>query len=208
MPLFYEEQPFRQLRLRILTAIPPVVMTLLAIWQVGLGHRLGKEPMSNGSLIGWSVFLWIVYLRLITVKLVTELRPGELRVRMRGLWRSHSIPLSDIKSVNAITFDAARDWGGYGIRSTRRGTAYLAGGDHGAELEMKNGSVVLIGSRRSGELALAIAKQDWQTKAEAPAPQSSIAATKTGPTGASSADQGVRPTNCRGPQRNWCIVVH
>ena len=61
-PLFYEEQPFRQLRLRILTAIPPVVMTLLAIWQVGLGHRWGKQPMSNGSVIGWAVFLWLIYL--------------------------------------------------------------------------------------------------------------------------------------------------
>jgi hypothetical protein len=153
MPLFHEEQPFRQLRLRILTAIPSVVMTLLAVWQVGLGQHLGKEPMSDGSLIGWAIFLWLVYLRLVTVKLVTELRQGELRVRMRGLWRSHRIPLSDVKSVQASTFDAARDWGGYGIRSTRRGTAYLAGGDQGVELEMKNGAVVLIGSRRSSELA-------------------------------------------------------
>jgi hypothetical protein len=156
MPLFYEEQPFRQLRLRILTAIPPVVMTLLAVWQVGLRHQLGKEPMSDGSLIGWSIFLWIVYLRLITVKLVTELRPGELRVRMRGLWRSHRIPLGNVKSVNTVTFDAARDWGGYGIRSTLRGTAYIAGGDQGVELEMTNGAVVLIGSRRSTELAQAL----------------------------------------------------
>jgi hypothetical protein len=160
MPLFYEQQPFRQLRLRILTAIPPVGMTLLAVWQVGLGRRLGKEPMSDGSLIGWAIFLWIVYLRLITVKLVTELQPGELRVRMRGLWRSHRIPLSNVRSANAITFDAARDWGGYGIRSTRRGTAYLAGGDQGVELEMTNGAVVLIGSRRASELASAITKEN------------------------------------------------
>jgi hypothetical protein len=34
--------------------------------------------------------------------------------------------------------------------------------------------------------------ESWQ--AEAPAPLSSIAATKTGPTGASAADRGVRPT--------------
>jgi len=157
-PLFYEEQPFRQLRLRILTAIPPAVMTLLAIWQVGLGHRWGNESMSNGSVIGWSIFLWIVYLRLITVKLVTELRPGELRVRMRGLWRSYRIPLSGMKSAAAVTFDARRDWGGYGIRSTSRGTAYLAGGAQGVELEMANGGVVVIGSRRSDELARAIVK--------------------------------------------------
>ena len=158
-PLFYEEQPFQQLRLRILTAIPPVVMTLLAIWQVELGHRWGSQPMSNASVIGWAVFLWLIYLRLITVKLVTELRPGELRVRMRGLRRSYRIPLNKVKSADAVTFDVARDWGGYGIRSTRRGTAYLAGGGQGVELEMMSGGVVLIGSHRSGELARGIAKE-------------------------------------------------
>jgi len=35
-PLFHEEQSLRQLRLLILTAIPPLVILLLAIWQVGL----------------------------------------------------------------------------------------------------------------------------------------------------------------------------
>lgn len=158
-PLFYEEQSFRQLRLRILTAIPPVVMTWLAIWQAGLGHRWGNQPMSNASVIGWAVFLWLVYLRLITVKLVTELRPGELRVRMRGLRRSYRIPLNKVKSADAVNFDAVRDWGGYGVRSTRRGTAYLAGGGQGVELEMMSGGVVLVGSRRSGELAREIAKE-------------------------------------------------
>src|SRR5580658_10003007 len=40
-----------------------------------------------------------------------------------------------------------------------------------------------------------------------PAPQSSIAATKTGPTGASAADQGVRPTNRRRLRRFSGLVV-
>ena len=114
--------------------------------------------MSNAGVIGWAIFLWVVYLRLITVKLVTELKPGELRVAMRGLWRSYSVALSKVKSAQAVTFDAVRDWGGYGIRSTRRGTAYIAGGSEGVELEMVSGGVVLIGSRRSGELAEAIAR--------------------------------------------------
>jgi hypothetical protein len=159
-PLFYEEQPFRQSRLRILTAIPPVVLTALAIWQVGFGHRWGKQPMSNAGIIGWSVFLWIVYLRLISIKLVTEVRAGEVRVKMRGLWRSYRIPLSKVKLAQAVTFDAVRDWGGYGIRSMRQGTAYIAGGgNQGVELQMVSGTVVLIGSRRAGELAATISEE-------------------------------------------------
>src|ERR1035441_6615534 len=44
-------------------------------------------------------------------------------------------------------------------------------------------------------------------RAGLPAPQSSIAATKTGPTWASAADQGVRPTNRRRLQRVSGLVV-
>ena len=158
-PLFYEEQKFRQTRLLILTAIPPIMMTLLAIWQAGLGHKWGKQPMSNGSVIGWSIFLWLIYLRLITVKLVTELRPGEIAITMRGLWRSARIALKGVRSARVVTFDPVADWGGYGMRSNQRGRAYIAGGTEAVELQMTGGSIVLIGSQRPRELARAIAQE-------------------------------------------------
>ena len=85
--LFYEEQTFRQRRIRVLLAVPPSLLLLLVIWQAVLGHPWGKRPMSNASLIGWTIFLWLVYLRLVRIRLVTELRPSELQVSMRGLWR-------------------------------------------------------------------------------------------------------------------------
>jgi len=157
-PLFYEEQSFRQTRLRILTAIPPVALTLGAIWQVALGHRWGKQPMSDTGLIVWSIFLWLVYLRLMMVKLITEIRPGELRVRMRGLFRRIRIPLDKVKSAAAVTFDPVRDWGGFGFRRTKKGTAYLAGGGEGVELRTTSGALVLIGSRRAAEFVAAIAQ--------------------------------------------------
>ena len=154
--LFYEAQTFRQRRLRLLLAIPPTIATLLMIWQVILGHHWGKRPMSNASLIGWTIFLWLVYLRLILVRLVTELRPNELLVSMRGLWRTRRVPLADIKSVEVVTFDPVRDYGGYGIRITRKGTAYIAGGHQGVRLELSKGTPIVIGSERSQDLADAL----------------------------------------------------
>ena len=155
-PLFQEEQSLRQPRLLILTAIPPVAMLLLAVWQVGLGHPWGKQPMSNTGIVGWTIFLWLIYFRLITIKLVTEVRPRELSVAMRGLWRSYRISLDAAQSVRAVTFDPVGDWGGYGVRSTTRGKAYIARGNQGVELELKKGGVVLLGSQRPDELARAL----------------------------------------------------
>lgn len=155
-PPFHEQQSFRQRRVRILLAIPPGAMLLLMVWQVVLGHSWGTTPMSNASVMGWTVFLWLVYLRLVTVRLVTHVSSGELTVGMRGLWRESHIPLSEIKSAKAVTYDATRDYGGYGIRPTRRVKAYIAGGNRGVRLELVKGGAVLIGSARPEELLAAI----------------------------------------------------
>jgi hypothetical protein len=144
------------MRLRILLAIPPVLMLVLVIWQVVLGHPWGRQPMSNASVIGWTVFLWLVYLRLVTVRLVTDVRPAEVSIAMRGLWRERRIPLSEIKSAKTITYDPVRDYGGLGIRTTPRGKAYIAGGNRGVRLELVKGGAILVGSARPEALELAI----------------------------------------------------
>lgn len=154
--IFHEEQKFRLKRQRVLLAIPPVSMTLLVIWQVILGHPWGKQPLSNNSVIGWTIFLWLVYLRLVTVRLVTEVREGDLAVAMRGLWRARRIPLREVKSAKTVRYDPERDYGGYGIRTMRSGTAYIAGGNGGVRLELAKGNTVLIGSERPEELLSAI----------------------------------------------------
>lgn len=112
--------------------------------------------MSNGDVIGWTVFLWLIYLRLITVRLVTEVRKGELIVRMRGLWRLRRIPLDRIQSVATITHDIARDYGGYGIRSIRDGKAYVAAGGRGVRVTLDKGEKLVVGSQRPDELAAAL----------------------------------------------------
>jgi hypothetical protein len=125
----------------------------LLIWQVLLGHPWGKHPMSNGDVIGWTVFVWLIYFRLITVRLVTEVRRGELIIRMRGLWRLRRVPLDHIQSVETITHNIARDYGGYGFRSIQGGKAYVANGDRGLRVTLTGGEKVVVGSQRPGELA-------------------------------------------------------
>jgi hypothetical protein len=150
---FYEKQGLPLRRIAIALLVPPCIMLGLLIWQVVLGHPWGKSPMSNGNVIGWTVFLWLIYLRLITVRLVTEVRDGTLVVAMRGLWRSRRIPLADIQSADTVTFDPERDYGGYGIRSNREGKAYIASGHQGVRLKLANGATFVVGSQRSDELA-------------------------------------------------------
>lgn len=149
--LFYERQSFRPRRVRILTAIVPAAMLALTIIQIAWGRHWGQQ--SNGSMIGWTIFLWLVYWRLMMVKLVTEVRPGQLRVKMSGLWRSRKIPLNDITSAAVVRFDPVRDWGGYGIRVSGRGRAFLSGGTEGVEVRTRTRGLFLVSSGRAAELA-------------------------------------------------------
>lgn len=154
---FKEVQRLPLRRTAVALAIPPCGMLSLLVWQVLLGHPWGKQPISNASVVGWTVFLWLIYFRLITVRLVTEVRDGELLVALRGLWRSRRVLLSDIQSVEIVTFEPERDFGGYGIRTTRQGSAYIAGGTRGVRLRLANGATLVIGSQSPDELAAALA---------------------------------------------------
>ena len=122
------------------------------IWQVVLGHPWGKQPISNGNVIGWTIFLWAIFFRLITVRLVTEVCGGELVISLRGFWRSRRILLNEIRSAEIISYDPVRDYGGYGIRTGRFGKAYIAAGTRGVRIKLANGATVVLGSQRPEEL--------------------------------------------------------
>ena len=153
---FRESQGFRQWRLRISLAIPPLVLCLICVWQVALGHPLGKQPMSNGGLIGLTVFLWLVYLRLVTVRLVTEVREREIVIRLPGLIRKVRIPIPEIQSAATAVCNPLREFGGYGFRKGRVGKGYLASGNRGVRLELKDKTRAFLGSQKPEALLSAI----------------------------------------------------
>lgn len=150
---FHEVQRLPLKRTAVALAVPPAAMTLILVWQVILGHTWAKYAVSNANIVGWTVFLWLVYIRLLTVRLVTDVQNRELIIRLRGLWRKRRIPASDIAEVEVAAFDPERDFGGYGIRPIRGGTAYLSSGGQGVRVRLKKGSMVVISSQRPERLA-------------------------------------------------------
>jgi hypothetical protein len=155
-PVFREEQGFKEARVRSVLATAPVIFLALVVWQVVLGHPVRWLPFSNSRLIGWTIFIWLIYFRLITVKLVTEVWPDELSISMRGLWRERRIPLAQIEAIETTTFNAAQDFGGYGIRTIGPKKAYVASGNRGVSIQLNRGRTVVVGSKRPDDLARTI----------------------------------------------------
>jgi hypothetical protein len=160
--LFSEAQPLRQWHARVVLAFPPAALVFIACRQILWHKPWGSPPLSNGGLVFLTVFLLAVYFRLITVKLVTELRADEIDVGLRGLWKRRRIPLAAVRSVKAVTFDPVAEFGGYGIRSGRGATAYIASGNRAVELLLEGGRKVLIGSQDPELLAARIRDRQVQ----------------------------------------------
>ncbi|MGZ7167683.1 MAG: hypothetical protein ACXVIP_04695, partial [Halobacteriota archaeon] len=70
---------------------------------------------------------------------------------------SRTIPLSDIVTYEARQYRPVLEYGGWGIRfGTRRKRAYTMSGNRGVELELIDGTRLLMGSQRPDELVSAI----------------------------------------------------
>ena len=151
--LFREVQSFRLGYAKIALAIPPAALTIITCRQLIWNHPWGNPPTTNGDLLFLTALLLFVYLRLITVRLVTELRPGQLSVAMKGLWRRTHVSIADIRVAAPVEYDPVTEYRGYGVRSGPRGEAYIASGREAVQLVLLDGRKLLIGSQRPQELA-------------------------------------------------------
>ena len=160
---FHEEQQFRQRWLWMLLLAMTVGVSALYLYglytQLVLGQPWGDRPMSDTGLV-LSAVLTIgitggITLLFIKLKLTTTVDADGVHVRFFPLTRRH-IPFRNIISSRARTYRPIREFGGWGIRCSRKGRAYNVSGDRGVQLELREGKPLLIGSQKAEQLADAI----------------------------------------------------
>jgi hypothetical protein len=162
---FHEEQQFRQPWVWLLLLVIALWLTVMfadgIYTQLYLGQAWGDRPMSDTALVVSAAFslsitagLALLFYRL---KLTTEVGPDGIDIRFFPLTRRR-IYFDSISSCKARTYRPIREYGGWGIRFSRKGKAYNVSGNRGVQLEFKQGRPLLIGSQRADELAEAINK--------------------------------------------------
>jgi hypothetical protein len=156
---FHEEQRFRQFWIWILILGVAALQWWGWIQQILLGQPFGDNPAPDWMVwLLWALFgiglpLSFVYLRLV------------IEVDDQGVWLRY-VPLTqrvirfdEIDRCEATDYQPLRQYGGWGIRGLGSNRAYNVSGSQGVRLHLRDGSVVVIGSQRSQELALAIDAQ-------------------------------------------------
>jgi hypothetical protein len=153
---FREEQAFRKLWIWLLIGGIAALQWWGFIQQILLGQPWGDNPSPDWMMVlFWLVFgigfpIFFLYLRLIVT--VTD---QAIEIYFRPLTR-RTIPFAEIAKVEARTYAALGEFGGWGIRGLGSKRAYNVSGNQGVELILTDGRKVMIGSQQADKLALAI----------------------------------------------------
>jgi hypothetical protein len=149
MVSFREEQRFEWFW-TVVWLIPVVIV----------GYGLYRQAVSAILLWPPLVVTAVVAVWMNQSKLITEVRTEGLWIHFVLLWPERTIPWSDIRSVEALTYRPIKDFGGWGVRwATARGIVYNARGKRGVRMVLASGERVLVGSQRADELARAIGER-------------------------------------------------
>lgn len=127
--------------------------------QIILGRPWGNNPAPDWMMwliwltigIGLPLFFWLL-------RLIITVRADGVFIHFYPLHR-RLIPCAEIAQVVPRTYNPIGEFGGWGIRglSTKsRKMAYNISGREGVELVLVDGRIVLLGSQKAQELALAI----------------------------------------------------
>ena len=159
-PVFREEQRFRQTWVLVIVLGVGGLVWWTFIRQIWLGQPVGQNP--GPDWLAW--LLWVLFgLALpyffLQSRLILEVTDQSIAIRFYPLTR-RVIALSDIRSVEVRTYNAIKEYGGWGIKGwTGKNVAYNVSGNSGVQLTLRDERKVMLGSQKPQELMAAIEAQ-------------------------------------------------
>lgn len=135
------------------------VATFLYIsYSLGLFNKVVVVQSSLRYLIFVLFALWAVFpIMTIIARLSTAARGDGLFIRYFPFhFKEKRIPLENAASVEVVTYNAWKDFGGWGEKRRAKSKCLTVSGNIGVKIKYQDGSDLLIGSQKADELAEAI----------------------------------------------------
>jgi len=142
--LFTENQKFNQKWLWIILSLAAITPISILICDEGF-----KLDTTNFALISIMLLpLFLIYFTELRVEISGEslkyqFYPFHLRV--------YQIKHYEIDTYDQITYSPLKDYGGWGINHTAKGSVYNVSGNKGVKMILKNGKKILFGSQKAKE---------------------------------------------------------
>ena len=158
IPLFIEKQKFDQWWFRILVSIGPAILWFAFIQQIILKKQFGSNPASDVLLIIlWILFGILMPLFLLNIQLITIITTDGIYIRFIPFYfKYRRFDFTDIEEYEVRKYKVIAEYGGYGIRGTKKNRAYNVKGDTGLQIIFKDGNKLLIGTQKPEEIQMAV----------------------------------------------------
>ena len=152
---FKEEQKFNQWWLWLILILMGVLPLIGIYKQLILGEKLGDNPMSDISLLIFSIIMFSLVGLFLIMKLKTSIDKNGINMHFFPFIKK-SVDWQQIKNVKVVNYGFV---GGWGIRLwTKYGTVYNMKGNKGLAIELLNGKNFLIGTQKPEELTAMLEK--------------------------------------------------
>ncbi|MEX0879436.1 MAG: hypothetical protein WEB59_04070 [Thermoanaerobaculia bacterium] len=108
-----------------------------------------------------------ILLGVLTMRQTTTVSGDTVTVRFGRLYTTR-IPVAEVAKAQAVAYRPVRDYGGWGIKGSRRRRALNTRSDRGVLLTKTDGSTILIGSQKPRELLAALERAGVRTEDRLP----------------------------------------
>ena len=144
--------------------LPIVVLVAGVAWwgfveQVVLGNQWGNNPGPD-----WVLWLMLVLFGIgfpvffMSLRLIVEVHGDYLSIHFTPFTR-RKIAFENIEDAKTRSYHPIREYGGWGVKGwSHRKMAYSVSGNQGVDLQLRDGTSVMIGSREPKRLERALEK--------------------------------------------------
>ena len=156
---FKEEQRFNQWWIWLLILLSCGIWIWMFFQQIVMGKPFGTNPASDLGVVLTGIVPVLILVLFRFLKLETIIDNEGVKCRFLPFQRKFKTFLTqDIVKFEVKKYNPILDYGGWGIRYGRKGSAYNVSGNMGLYLELRNKKAFLIGTRTPDSLKYAIEK--------------------------------------------------
>jgi len=153
--LYREEQLFARTWFWI-----PVMFAVVVAWYFFFRGLVWSPESARSPAALWLMFIAVGVITpalFFSMRLIVTVNRRELKIHMWPLYR-RTVTVSDITTVEAVTYRPILEFGGWGVRYSmkRRAWGYTVSGKEGVQIALSNGKRILVGSEQNTRLAAGI----------------------------------------------------
>jgi len=167
--LFKEEQRLNQWWIWLIWLVV-IAFAVVPLWyglyfQITTGNSWGNDRTSNTELAVTASLTTLISVGLILLftipRLIVEIGDESICFRYPPLVRKWLVvPKSNIERYTVGKYNPIGEYGGWGVRlkSGKFGRAYSVSGNLGLRIYLKNGEIILLGTRKTKDISNAMEK--------------------------------------------------